>query len=86
MKEKFCFASFKSTKKVVGSVVGSGSGSNSQRYGSGIRIRTKMSRIPYTDEYGTYSHKEEGGGWGELTREKVRGAIVHKAGVKYYHD
>jgi hypothetical protein len=25
-------------------------------------------------------------GWGgELTREKVRGAIVHKAGRKYHH-
>ncbi len=23
---------------------------------------------------------------GELTREKVRGAIVHKAGLKYQHD
>jgi hypothetical protein len=39
MKKKIFFASLKSLKKVVGS------GSISQRYGSGgIRIRTKMSR------------------------------------------
>jgi hypothetical protein len=31
-----------------------------------------------------YSHRE--GGRGELTREKVRGAIVQKAGRKYQHD
>jgi hypothetical protein len=36
----------------------------------------------YTIQY-TYSHREEGG---ELTREKVRGAIVHKASRKYKHD
>jgi hypothetical protein len=29
-------------------------------------------------------HTERGGG-GELTSEKVRGAIVHKAGRKYQH-
>jgi hypothetical protein len=28
----------------------------------------------------------QGGGGVELTREKVRGAIVHKAGRKYQHD
>ncbi len=28
----------------------------------------------------TYSHMEGGQGGGELTREKVRGAIVYKAG------
>jgi hypothetical protein len=28
----------------------------------------------------------EGGRRGELTKEKVRGAIVHKAGRKYQHD
>ncbi len=28
----------------------------------------------------------QGKGRGELTREKVRGAIVHKAGRKYQHD
>jgi hypothetical protein len=33
----------------------------------------------------TYSHREGGGGV-ELTRENVRGAIVHKAGQKYQHD
>jgi hypothetical protein len=27
-----------------------------------------------------YSHREGGEGGGELTREKIRGAIVHKAG------
>jgi hypothetical protein len=36
----------------------------------------------YTIQY-TYSHREGGE---ELTREKVRGAIVHKAGRKYQHD
>ncbi len=42
----------------------------------------------YTCIQYTYSHKEKGGGvgGGELTREKVRGAIVHKAGRKYQHD
>ncbi len=30
---------------------GSRSGCNSQRYGSGVRIRTKMSRIPNTGRY-----------------------------------
>ncbi len=34
----------------------------------------------------TYSHREGGKGEGGLTREKVRGAIVHKAGRKYQHD
>ncbi len=35
----------------------------------------------------TYSHREgEGEDGGELTREKVRGAIVHKAGRKYQQD
>jgi hypothetical protein len=34
--------------------------------------------IQYTDSY------RKGGG--ELTREKVRGAIVHKAGRKYQND
>jgi hypothetical protein len=32
-----------------------------------------------------YSHREGGRG-GELTREKVRGAMVIKAGLKYQHD
>jgi hypothetical protein len=27
-----------------------------------------------------------GGGGGELTREKVRGALLHKAGREYQHD
>jgi hypothetical protein len=36
-----------------------------------------------TPQY-TYSHRE--GEQEELTREKVRGAIVHKAGRKYQHD
>jgi hypothetical protein len=35
----------------------------------------------------TYSHRERKvGGVGELTREKVKGAIVNKAGRKYQHD
>ncbi len=55
-KEKYeekniCFASLKSVKKGVGSGVGSGAGSISQRYESGIRIRTKMSCIPNTGKY-----------------------------------
>ncbi len=34
-----------------------------------------------------YSQREGvGDGEGELTREKVTGAIVHKAGGKYQHD
>jgi hypothetical protein len=36
----------------------------------------------YTVLY-TYSHRE---GRGELTKEKVRGAIFHKANRKYQHD
>ena len=36
--------------------------------------------------YSTLIHTRKGGGGGELTREKVRGAIVHKAGRKYQHD
>jgi hypothetical protein len=31
-------------------------------------------------------HTGKGGGGEELSREKVRGAIVHKAGRKYQHD
>jgi hypothetical protein len=31
-----------------------------------------------------FIHTEKGRG--ELTREKVRGALVHKAGRKYEHD
>ncbi len=38
----------------------------------------------YTCVY-TYSHREEDEG-GELTREKVRGAMLHKAGWKYQLD
>jgi hypothetical protein len=34
----------------------------------------------YTIQY-TYSHRERGKG-GEITREKVRGATLHKAGSK----
>jgi hypothetical protein len=35
----------------------------------------------------TYSRRVGGkGGVGKLTREKIRGAIVHKAGRKYQHD
>ncbi len=49
---------------------------------------TQYSPPPYTLytclQY-NYSHREVGGG-GELTREKVRGAIVPKAGRKYQHD
>jgi hypothetical protein len=33
-----------------------------------------------------HTGKGESGGGGELTEEKVRGAIVHKAGQKYQHD
>ncbi len=32
----------------------------------------------------TYSHRERGGG-GELTMEKVTGAMLHKAARKYQH-
>jgi hypothetical protein len=39
----------------------------------------------YTCIQYTYSHREGVTG-GELTREKVRRAIVHKAGRKYQHD
>ncbi len=39
----------------------------------------------YVNTVHTYSHREGGEG-GELTREKVRGAIVHNAGRKYQHD
>jgi hypothetical protein len=39
--------------------------------------------VQYTCIQYTYSHREGGRGV-ELTREKVRGAIVHKA--KYQHD
>ncbi len=39
----------------------------------------------YTCIQYTYSHREGGRG-GELTREKVRGAIGHKGGRKYQHD
>jgi hypothetical protein len=49
---------------------------------------TPYSASPYTlytcIQY-FYSHREVGEG-GELTREKVRGAIVHKAGRKNQHD
>jgi hypothetical protein len=31
-------------------------------------------------------HTRKGGGGGELTREKVRRALVHIAGRKYQHD
>jgi hypothetical protein len=35
----------------------------------------------------TYAHREGGEGGGrKVTREKVRGAMVHKAGRKYQHN
>jgi hypothetical protein len=46
------------------------------------------SPLPYTTYtciLYAYSYREGGMG-GELNREKVRGAIVHKAGRKYQHD
>jgi hypothetical protein len=36
--------------------------------------------------YTVYLFTQGRGGGRELTREKVRGAIVHKAGRKYQHD
>jgi hypothetical protein len=39
----------------------------------------------YTCVQHTSSHREEDE-WGELTREKVRGAMLHKVGRKYQHD
>jgi hypothetical protein len=40
--------------------------------------------VQYT---GTYLFIQGGGGrGGELTREKSRGAMLHKAGRKYQHD
>jgi hypothetical protein len=38
--------------------------------------------------YSILIHTERGGGGGELTREKVRGAMLHKAGAgrKDQHD
>jgi hypothetical protein len=36
--------------------------------------------------YSILIHAEKGAGEGKLTREKVRGALVHKAGRKYQHD
>jgi hypothetical protein len=52
---------------------------------------TPYSSPPLHTEYGYTVHlftqgRGEGGRGGELTREKVRGAIVHKAGRKYQHD
>jgi hypothetical protein len=46
---------------------------------------------PLTHCIGVYSysiliHTWKRGGGGELTREKVRGAMVHKAGRKYQYD
>jgi hypothetical protein len=38
---------------------------------------------PLLHTVNVYSHMGRGG---KLTREKVRGAIVHKAGRKYQHD
>ncbi len=40
---------------------------------------------PYTYVYAVYLFTQRRGG-GEPTKEKVRGAIVHKAGQKYKHD
>ncbi len=39
----------------------------------------------YTCKQNTYSLKEGGGMGVELTREKVRVAIIHKAGRKYMY-
>ncbi len=36
--------------------------------------------------YGILVHTGKGGGGGELTREKVRGTMLHKAGRKYQHN
>jgi hypothetical protein len=61
-----------------------GSGSISQRHGSADPDPPKNVMDPqhwYT-VYGTHSHREGEKGGRELTREKVRGAIVHKAGRK----
>ncbi len=45
---------------------------------------TPYSPPPLHTTYTVYLFTQ--GGRGELTREKVRGAIVHKAGRKYQHD
>jgi hypothetical protein len=39
----------------------------------------------YPPPHTLYSHRE-GGRLGELTREKVRGAMIYKTGRKYQHD
>jgi hypothetical protein len=45
-------------------------------------LHTPLTHL-YTCMQYTYSHREGGG---KLTRDKVRGAIVHKACRKYQHD
>jgi hypothetical protein len=65
-----------------------GSGSISQRHGSADPDPPKNVMDPqhwYT-VYRTHSHREGEKGGRELTREKVRGAIVHKAGRKNQQD
>jgi hypothetical protein len=49
-----------------------------------ILLELSMPTYVYTNihVYSILIHKANGRG-GELTREKVRGAIVHKAGKKY---
>ncbi len=47
-------------------------------------IMTSYSPLTHCNINVIYSHRWERGG--ELTIEKVRGAIVHKAGRKYQYD
>ena len=58
-------------------------------FAAGVYLSEVQNHIPYpithcirvyTIQY-TYSHRERGKG-GEITREKVRGATLHKAGLK----
>ncbi len=47
---------------------------------------SEAQKIPFYDPILPPPPTHGGGGGGELTREKVGGAIVHKAGRKYQHN
>jgi hypothetical protein len=83
------FVFFRQSLLAIGSGVWSHSLRVSEDFRWSVAVGREVSRLGVKSQGCRHADvliSGRGGGGGKLTREKVRGTIVHKAGRKYQHD